>query len=476
MRRAREEKLIGHGVGRLVPNVRMTPLVLRGCIAALALAIAGEARAAVANDIDAYVAPYAQSGNFSGVVRVERDGKLVFERAYGLADRERGVRNTPQTRFHIASLSMQITAAAILRLVDRGDLSLDTPAGEIVAGLPGGGRMTIRQLLMERSGLSDINDLPEYGAQVLSRHQTPQSLVDAVANRPLLFEPGARFLHEEHSAYNLLALVLEKKTGRPYAEAVRALVFQPLGMAGSGADDDRPLGPGTARGYAPQGVSGLGPADPLHWSAKTGNGSIFTTAGDEARWVNALVAGKALSAASRDAMLDPAERVGFGWFKSVSKRFDEPIAYMNGRSPGFGAFVAWLPRERLTVVALSNVYSSSTTTIGLDVAALALGRPAPPFKPAAPTAPAGDLGARFAFGPDFFQANAQLQLTALPDGRALTWPDGSVSPLIQTGPDRFIDRAYWEEVAIRRDAAGRPTALAYDRFEGRSVEASAAPR
>ena len=65
---------------------------------------------------------------------------------------------------------------------------------------------------MQRSGLADINDLPDY-SEILNHHQTPESLVDRIKDRPLLFEPGSKFLHEEHSAYNLLAWIVEKKTG-----------------------------------------------------------------------------------------------------------------------------------------------------------------------------------------------------------------------------------------------------------------------
>jgi Beta-lactamase len=83
--------------------------------------------------------------------------------------------------------------------------------------------ITIRDLLTERSGLPDINALPNYD-EILQRHQTPSSLIAEIKGRPLLFEPGSNFLHEEHSAYNLLALIVEKKTGLPFAAAVRRLV------------------------------------------------------------------------------------------------------------------------------------------------------------------------------------------------------------------------------------------------------------
>src|SRR5579872_6379583 len=107
--------------------------------------------------IDAYLQPYIRSGNLAGTVLVAKNGKTVFERAYGFADREHRVPNTPVTRFHVASVSMQFTAVAILRLVDTGEIRLDDRVGEFAPGSPGGDRISIRDLLMERSGLPDIN-------------------------------------------------------------------------------------------------------------------------------------------------------------------------------------------------------------------------------------------------------------------------------------------------------------------------------
>jgi CubicO group peptidase (beta-lactamase class C family) len=116
--------------------------------------------------------------------------RAFVQKSYGFADREQKVLNASDTRFHIASMSMQFTAAAVLRLVDQGLTTLDTQVCKIVPGI--GEKITIRHLLTERSGLPDINELPDYG-EVLNQHQTPETLVAKIGNRPLLFEPGTNF-------------------------------------------------------------------------------------------------------------------------------------------------------------------------------------------------------------------------------------------------------------------------------------------
>jgi len=149
------------------------------------------------------------------------------------------------------------------------------------------------------SGLMDINGLPDYD-EVLQHHQTPSSLIAKIEGKPLLFEPGTKYLHEEHSAYNLLALLVEKKTGMPFAAAVEQLVFRPVGLSGSGVDDDSlDANVKMARGYEPEAMYGLKPAKAIHWSAKAGNGSAYTTVSDAARWVDALFLRGFLSPASR---------------------------------------------------------------------------------------------------------------------------------------------------------------------------------
>jgi len=356
--------------------------------------------------------------------------------------------------------------------VDKGELSLSSTVGAYVVGIPGAEEITIRDLLTQRSGLPDINSFPDY-SDVLASHQTPASLVAKIQGRPLLFEPGAKFLHEEHSAYNLLALIVEKKTGVDFRRAMDQLVFQPAGMKFSGVDDDSLSKAQMAIGYQPEGVNGLKSATQIHWSAKAGNASAYTTADDMARFVESLFHGRLLTESSLKAVLETSPRVGYGWFRARNQRFDQIAYYMNGRAPGYASFVLYLPREELTVLALSNTYSSATTSIGYDVAAISLGLEYAPFHPASSVASAADISSStgdFQFGPDFYQPNAIVTVSATDRDLSLRWPDGSLSSLIPIDRDHFIDRSYWEQVVIERDRSGRPQQLAYGEFHGKAVQ------
>jgi len=323
--------------------------------------------------------------------------------------------------------------------------------------------------------MPDINELPDYDS-VLQQHQTPESLVAKIAAKPLLFEPGSKYQHEEHSAYNLLAWIVEKKTDKPFAAAVRELVFRPAALGASGIDDDSGETENLtaalmARGYEPEGMDELKPAKAIHWSAKTGNGSAYTTVGDAARWVEALFLSDFLTPASQNLVLDTSIRVGYGWFRGQNKRFGGTAYYMNGRAPGFSSFILYLPESKLTVVVLSNVYSSATTTIGYDLAALALGQPHESLH-IAKMNPAAlkRCNGTFHFGPEFYQANATVNLLARGRALEMRWPSGETSVLLPLGNDHFIDRSYWTEVKIERDASGKPAAFIYDQFRGIAVQ------
>jgi hypothetical protein len=145
---------------------------------------------------------------------------------------------------------------------------------------------------------------------------------------------------------------------------------------------------------------------------------------------------------------------------------------MSGRAPGFASFVLYLPREKTSVAVFSNIYSSATSTIGYDVAAILRGLPYDTFHPSDPFPNAAELETytgTFQFGGDFYQPNAKLEIIANGRELSLRWPASSVSPLIPVGKDQFMDRSYWEPVKIERDASGNPTGLAYGAFHGTSV-------
>jgi len=242
---------------------------------------------AIAKQVDTYLKPYLDAASFSGAVLLARGGKVLLSKGYGMANYELNIPNTPQTKFHIASLSKTFTAAAILQLQERGLLSVQDPIARFIPDYPRGNEITLHHLLTHTSGIPDINGVPEYDS--LSRFaQTPASLIAVFRDRPLLFEPGARYSYS-NSNYNLLAFVIEKVSGKTYGEFLQENIFGPAGMTSTGHDGDpATLLTNRATGYVPSGLFDLANAPFLDWSAKTGNGSIYSTVEDLYRWDRVL--------------------------------------------------------------------------------------------------------------------------------------------------------------------------------------------
>ena len=259
------------------------------CAIAVALAPGAAQSTSLHDQISAYLRPYIATGNLSGSILVVESGKTIFQNGYGFSDVRSRAANAVDTKYHIASLSFQFTAAAAVRLAEQGKFSFDTKVSEIVSDVPNGERITIRNLLRENSGLTDPNDLPGFD-DLLRSHQTPETVVRFIRGRPPIHEPGAASEDEERSAYNVLALIIEKKTGLPFKEAMRREVFAPLKMTDSGIDDDGPIAAPVALGHVESGAVSLKLAPTIHFSAKPGNGSAYSTVGDEHRWLAHLSA------------------------------------------------------------------------------------------------------------------------------------------------------------------------------------------
>ena len=446
-------------------------LALGGLMPAIAQATSAH------DEIAAYLDPYVRSNNFSGSILVVKSGRVLFRNSYGPSGLPDGAPNSVNTRFHVASLSMQFTAAAVMRLVEQGKLSLDTKVSELVADVPNGEKITVRELLQSNSGLPDANDMPGYD-DLLNAHQTPESLVQFIRGQPPRFEPGGESQGEEHSAYNLLALIAERVSGLPFKEVVRHEVFAPLRMRDSGIDDDSPIAGRVALGHVENGAVALQAAPRFHWSAKTGNGSAYSTVDDERRWLEGFLGNRFLSAAHRQTMLNCCDN-GYGWEQIDDPRFHERYYFMNGEAPGFASTIIYMPRLHAEIVILSNLKITVPRAIAFDLAAMLEGVEYQRLELRAAPLTTDEMShvlGNYTFGADFYRSNATLQLAAGAAGLILRWPGGPNSPVLVVDDHHFIDRHYWARFSVTDDQNGEASQMTFGRFLGqRSSDSSRAP-
>jgi CubicO group peptidase (beta-lactamase class C family) len=268
---------------------RLPSVYLREVLPAIVLVLlAGRCNAQGLPDrMQRVVQPYVDTRMFMGNVLVAKAGKVVFSKSYGMADLEWSVPNSPSTRFNIASMTKQFTAAAILLLEDRGKLETDDLVKKYLTDAPASwDKITIYHLLTHTSGISDDAAKYEPG--------TPDKLV--FRDVPLNFQPGEQWAYTD-LGYMVLGYLLERISGQTYEEFVRQNIFNPLGMNDSGLMSFITIIPRRASGYWP-GNNGIENAERFDPRIGFSAGSLYSTTEDLLRWEEGLFGGKLLTPAS----------------------------------------------------------------------------------------------------------------------------------------------------------------------------------
>jgi CubicO group peptidase (beta-lactamase class C family) len=403
--------------------------------------------------IESRIAPLLRAGDFAGVIFVAQGGKVVFHKAYGLANRELDVPNTPDTRFFIGSISKQFTAAAILVLEERGTLKRSDPLAKFIPGFPKGDKITLQQLLSHTAGVS--RDLPVRGRPIAVPHTTAE-LVDLIRTQPLDFEPGTKTAYS-NNGYRLLAFVIEQTSGQSYGEFLRTAIFAKLGMNDTGDADDQDLIPRLAPGHCPWlGPGRIGRAPAVSRSNGRGSGSLYSTAADLYKWDRSFAGNAVLSEAAKAAMLD--EKVGFG--TGVFRKYGRLCVGHDGVWFGYTAFVERYPAEDVSIIYLGNVETGgSVTPLREAITSSVFGQPFDPIRVDEGTAGRvprpGDYVGRYEVFPGLV-----LEVTAARGHLLLGAGEGDF-PLEPRGGDRFFYRLKYAEVRFKRNDGGRVIALSW---------------
>ncbi|MDQ6769326.1 MAG: serine hydrolase, partial [Gemmatimonadota bacterium] len=407
----------------------------------------------IAARVDSILAPFVAAHDFSGAVLLTRRGDVLARRSYGLADLAHGKRVTPTTRFGIGSVSKTFTAAAIEALAGAGRLTLTDPIQRYVPEFTIDSAVTLAHLLAHTAGIPDYFNLPEYASRQRQRLTLAQ-FAELIGRRPLDFAPGTQSRYS-NSGYKLLALVIERVSGRPFADYVRSELLSKAGLRNSGLLRDGVTVAALARGYDP----GFPPdwlqtSAPVSPSWAEGAGSLYSTVDDLARWAERM--------RSKPRTTMPGEgpsHAAFGWGERT--RFGVKGLEQTGRVPmGYASFLAVYPEPDVIVVVLSNIQSAAAEQIGLALAALALAPDSVPHLTVAPrlvavrgealTAYAG----RYEIAPGFV-----LTVENGERGLLLAGPDGALLPLNAVAPPTFFFRPLYVTVRFDHDTTGRITGL-----------------
>ncbi|MDQ6930151.1 MAG: beta-lactamase family protein [Candidatus Eremiobacteraeota bacterium] len=291
-------------------------------------------------------------------VAIVRNGSIIYQRAFGVKDRERKLPAGIHTRFEIGSITKQFTAAAILQLKEQGRLSLDDRLVKYVPEFPHADELTLRQLLNQTSGLFEFMQTNHFIAMA----RTPGNFkrIEGLVRAPLHFAPGTQW---EYSNTNYIALgrVVEIVSGQPFEKYVRQHLFMKAGMGESSTIDHEARIKDMARSYwrGRKNDQPLAPAPPLGGTWAGPAGFIVSSAGDLAKWDVALQSGKIISASDFALMTTPptlgngrAGDYGMGWWIDKVRehqRFDH-----DGDTFGFSSSNWIFPGDDLCIIVLQN--------------------------------------------------------------------------------------------------------------------------
>jgi CubicO group peptidase (beta-lactamase class C family) len=306
------------------------------------------------------------TGNVPGAsVIVVRDGSVVFRKSYGMANLEEHVAATPATHYRLASVTKQFTAAAILLLAEHKKLSIDDSIERFLPTLPAyADAITIRHLLTHTSGLIDYEDVIPAGTTKQLKDEDVLRLLEA--QQSTYFTPGTSYRYS-NSGYALLALIVERASGRRFADFLREKIFAPLGMTTTIAYEE---GISTvvdrAYGYSNEGNS-WHRTDQSLTSAVLGDGGIYTSVDELVKWLRALDSGRFAEAWVPRVETDKAGvRYGFGW--RIGEHDGRRVISHTGESIGFRNALVRFPDERLSVVVLTNRNEGHPYDIAMAIA------------------------------------------------------------------------------------------------------------
>ena len=404
------------------------------------------------SDIDAIVAPYFESGDFSGTIYMKHNGKEIGQKNYGYADIDSSQAIENNTVFRVGSISKQFTAAGILLLEQEGKLKTTDLLSDYIKGFPGETEITLHHLLSHGSGIFDINETQNY-SDLMIRGAGLDEELDRIKDRPVSFKPGKKYRYS-NSNYLLLAKVIEQVTGKSYTEFMEKSVFLPSNMKDTKVVNTSDEISNMAIGYTPGAVGyKITPYENLE--VKTGAGNIVSTAKDMLQWHEVLRTEDLLSDQSKKKFFSKQnDDYGYGW-TIVEIPFITHMATHDGRVPGYRSMFVHGIKNDLCLIILANKETNAMVAIRDRVRSLMRkGKYDPLFLPKyadkLPENPKDFVGI---YQDDLGES---FRIVEEDGGIAFQWPYDHYSQFLQKAPetDLFIMRNRGNYCQFKRDDNG----------------------
>lgn len=325
-----------------------------------------------------------QSHVFKGAGYVVYKGDEIYSGGTGKANKKEKTENSADAVYHVASVTKQFTAAAILKLCEEGKLSLDDTLSKFFPGYKAGADVDIHQLLSMQSGIPDFSrEYDEKGNEKKpdssfsidgvekdnSVQKNREAVKACIFSQKLLYKQGERYSYS-NSNYFLLGEIIEQVSGKTYFDYLKTSFFEPLKMTTAGFDENYDVSGATvAKGYNNIGLSANFYGYP---GVSFGSGDIMASPKDLYKWTVALHGGKVLTDEMYKKMtkkyVDCDNQFSYGYGLMIQDSSDGNVAYMHtGSTPRFLSYVIYLPKNELFISIVSNYASESTPSVFQDV-------------------------------------------------------------------------------------------------------------
>jgi CubicO group peptidase (beta-lactamase class C family)/uncharacterized protein YneR len=313
-----------------------------------------------------------------GTALVSSRGKIIYKKAFGKASLEHDVPMKTNSVFRIGSITKQFTAIAILQLMEQGKLNLQDELTKFIPAYPvQGEKIRIEHLLTHTSGIRDYTSISD-SVQRYKTDLKPAEMISYFQNQPMRFAPGTRYEYS-NSNYFLLGHIIEKITGKTYAQYLESNFFIPLGMTGSFYANDTKIIKDRAAGYT-KNEKEIKNAEAISMTQPFAAGSILSTVEDLFKWQQAVQSNKLVKKESLDKafkkykLVDGKEiNYGYGW--RVGFIQESGSLWHGGLISGFMSMAMYLPEEDVFVTVLSNCDCNSPERATARLAAIAIGKP-----------------------------------------------------------------------------------------------------
>lgn len=330
--------------------------------------------------IDA-LASEAYPDNGPGVsILVAKDGKVMYQKAFGLASLELNVPMTTENVFEIGSITKQFTAVAILMLEEQGKLKVSDPITKYIPDYPTNGKtITIHNLLNHTSGIKSYTDMPSF-QKLAAQDMTPTELIDVFKNEPMDFDPGEEFRYN-NSGYILLGYIIEVVSKMSYEDFIEKNIFEKLGMSNSYYGRNSQIIKNRADGYQ-EGSNGYENSNYLSMTLPYAAGSLMSTTSDLLKWqialnTHTLINNTSYERAIHGSTLNNGEHITYGYGLSEEEISGSTAIQHGGGIFGYTTMGIYLPEEKVFVSALSNCNCKNVTGLATKIAALVIGKPIP---------------------------------------------------------------------------------------------------